>query len=349
MPIGTLRTSSLPWDRKIRFSACMLFSTMMLALTACGQDSAPATSANPLSDPRNLATSASADGRFSVDTPPSLRGEGSTPKGPFADVKPLEIRQGGSLGSLGLNLDTYFAGNLNDTNARIDRLEGAVTAMHRDLKILAPSMQRLALIETDLQDLVGQLEAMLQENGVDAAPVPAYTPPTPISQPEPTEGVIEGTAEAVATSSPTPVTAPAPAPVPSAHQVAEKPAQAAPTPAPAPVSTGSSQISAVRFGGDAGKTRIVFDANQAVTYTKDIDNGENLLVVEIPNAGWGAAAQGTAPKSSTVDTWTAQSNGNGGTRIVMTLKKPVSVIYEGTMKPETSNPHHRIVIDLKPN
>lgn len=348
MPIGTLRTSRPPWDRTIRFSVCMLFSTMMLALTACGQNSAPATSTNPLTDPRNLATPASADGRFSVDVPASLHGN-DKPAGPFAEVKPLEIRQGGSLGSLGLNLDTYFAGNLNDTNARIDRLEGAVTAMHRDLKILAPSMQRLALIETDLQDLVGQLEAMLQENGVDAAPVPAYTPPIPISSPEPAEDVMEDAEESVATSSPAPVTAPAPAPAPSVPQAVEKPAPAAASAPPPPASTGSPQISAVRFGGDAGKTRIVFDATQAVTYTKDIDNGEKLLVVEIPNAAWGAAAQGTAPKSSAIDSWTAQSNGSGGTRIVMTLKKSVSVIYEGTMKPESSNPHHRIVIDLKPN
>lgn len=346
MPIGTLRATNPPWDRTIKFSVCMLLSTLMLGLTACGQNTAPATSANPLSDPRSLATSASADGRFSVDAPASAAGDREKLKGPFGDIAPLEIRQGGALGSLGLNLDTYFSGNLNDTGARLDRLEGAVTAMHRDLKILAPSMQRLALIETDLQDLVGQLEAMLQEGSVDAAPVAAYAPPTPIDAPAPQDA-----ANAIAEPAPSPThTAPPPVTASAAQTPVAAPAAAAAAP-PAATTTpaaGAPQISAVRFGGDGGKTRIVFDGNQPLTYTKDLDNGEKLLVIEVANAGWGAAAQGTAPKSSVIDSWSAQDNGSGGTRIIMALKSPVSVSYDGTMKPESGNPHHRIVIDLRP-
>lgn len=368
MPIGTLWASRPPWDLKRTFSICMLFSIVILAMTACDQNSVPQTSANPLSDPRSQATSASADGRFSVDTPSSLRGESNKPKGPFSDISPLEIKQGGSLGSLGLNLDTYFAGNIGDTNARIDRLEGAVTSMHRDLKILAPSMQRLALIEGDLQDLVAQLEAMLQEDsGVTAAPMPAYTPPTPIAAPvtikpnpaaqtpapasvqsapqslSPEESdMIDELANSDAAPTPAPVTTPLQAPS------AAQPAPTAVAPAPAPVA-GSPRIVGIRFGGDNGKTRIVFDADQPVTYTKDLDNAEKLLVIELPKAAWGAAAQGTAPKSSAVDTWTSQANGSGGTRVILTLKKAVSVSYEGVMKPEPGTPHHRVVIDLQGN
>lgn len=343
MPIGTLWASRPPWDTKRTFLICMLFSIVMLTITACGQNSTPQTSANPLSDPRTLATSASADGRFSVDAPPSMRGETSKLSGPFADVKPLEIRQGGSLGALGLNLDTYFAGNVGDTNERLNRLEGSVTAIHRDLKILAPAMQRLALIENDLQDLVGQLEAMLQEEGGTlpepaAYTPPAYTPPPPsipAQAPQSLDASESAMIDQIASKQPAPVAAPTtPAPVVTAT--------------PTPVA-GSPRIVALRFGGDAGKTRIVFDADQAVTYTQDIDNNENLLVVELPKATWGAAAQGTAPKSSVIDTWSSQPGSNGGTRIVMTLKKPASIVYEGVMKPESSNPHHRVVLDLKPN
>ncbi len=273
--------------------------------------------------------------------PPSTLNPDNKPKGPFGTIPALEIKQGGSLGSLGLNLETYFAGNLNDTNARLDRLEGAVGLMHRDLKILAPSMQRLALIEADLQDLVTQLETMLQEGSPAAAPVPG-----PVSaEPAFNAAIDQDTANAEplpATTAPTQVTpppaaTPEPTPAPTA------------TPAPAPVKTvAGNAVSGIRFGVDGGKTRIVFDANAAITYTKDLDNTENLLVVELPGMGWSGAPSGTAPASSHVKSWSAQPlTDNNGTRIIMILNKAATLSYEAALKPEASNPHYRLVLDLR--
>lgn len=351
MPIGTLRASRPPRDMKRQFLVCVFSSMLMLGLSACGQNPSPATSSNPLADPRNLATSAAADGRFSVDAPPSMRGEENKPKGPFGDVKPIEIRQGGSLGSLGLNLDTYFAGNVGDTNARIDRLEGAVTAIHRDLKILAPSMQRLALIETDLQDLVEQLEAVLQEEGSAAAAPTAYVPPPQaLTASEPSAGEEEFAEDA----EPAPVVPAQQQKAPAAHQPAPVPAPTtpapAPTPAAAPVSAalqaGALQASGLRLGEHPGKTRIVIDMSGTPAYKHDLDNAEKIFMIELPNTAWaGPATQSFS--SPLIQSYTAQPmDNNGGTRIVLVLKKSASVSYQDTLKPANDSPYHRLVIDL---
>lgn len=333
MPIGPCGQRPL-WDRKIRISACMLFSTMMLALTACGQTQTPATSSDPLADPRLLATPAGNDGRFSVDTSAAFINSGETKNKWVGDIKPFEIRQGGSLGALGLNLDTYFAGDISDTGARLDRLEGIVNVMHRDLKILAPSLQRLALIETDLQELVSQLETMLHEQG--SAP---QTAPLPLSPPE--TGV-EQTSESL----------PPPDKIVPPEHLSNKnsePLKTQPeTPPAAPAGEASATISAIRFGGEGGKTRIVLDAKKPLAYTKDLDNKEKLLVIDIPKMSWGAAKQGKAPTSSAIDSWSAQPNNHDGTTLVIALKKTVTISYEGILQPESNNPHYRIVIDLKP-
>lgn len=340
MPIGTLRASRPPRDMKRQFLVCVFSSMLMLGLSACGQNPSPATSSNPLADPRNLATSAAADGRFSVDAPPSLRGEENKPKGPFGDVKPIEIRQGGSLGSLGLNLDTYFAGNVGDTNARIDRLEGAVTAMHRDLKILAPSMQRLALIETDLQDLVEQLEAVLQEEG-GAAPAPtAYVPPPQaLSAPEPSAGEAEFSQNA----EPTPVV---PAQQPAAAPVATPLAPPAAAPVSAALQAGALQASGLRLGEHPGKTRIVIDMSGTPAYKQDLDNAEKIFVIELPNTAWTGPANKSF-SSPLIQSYTAQPMDNSaGTRIVLVLKKTAAVSYQDTLNPASDSPYHRLVIDL---
>lgn len=342
MPIGTLRASSPPRDMKRQFLVCVFSSMIMLGLSACGQNPSPATSSNPLADPRNLATSAAADGRFSVDAPPSLRGDENKPKGPFGDVKPIEIRQGGSLGSLGLNLDTYFAGNVGDTNARIDRLEGAVTAMHRDLKILAPSMQRLALIETDLQDLVEQLEAVLQEEGGTAPAPAAYAPPPqmlPASEPS------VGEEEFAGSTGPVPVVPAQQQTVTPAHQPTPIPSAAA-APVSVALQAGALQASGLRLGDHPGKTRIVIDMNGTPAYKHDLDNAEKIFVIELPNTTWTGPANKSF-SSPLIQSYTVQPmDNNGGTRIVLVLKKTAAVSYQDTLKPASDSPHHRLVIDL---
>ncbi|MCF8495655.1 MAG: hypothetical protein K9G62_03200 [Alphaproteobacteria bacterium] len=57
-----------------------------------------------------------------------------------ATSAPLELRPGGSLGALGLNLDTYFEGSLNEQD-RMSRMETVLSVMQKDLRILALDAQ----------------------------------------------------------------------------------------------------------------------------------------------------------------------------------------------------------------
>ena len=60
---------------------------------------------------------------------------------PLVNAKTFEAEPGGALGSLGLNLDMYFDPGIKDQDVRLDRLERAVIALHKDLRVIAPQLQ----------------------------------------------------------------------------------------------------------------------------------------------------------------------------------------------------------------
>ncbi len=240
--------------------------------------------------------------------------------------------------------------------------------MRRDFEAVLPAIMRLVAVENDIQNLVGQLETLLKNEPASAPliptePLPANPVPPVIEDlaPEPGEPTQEhpsahavnepttlaentGTAQAPPAVSNPEATAP-----PVASPVATSPTpqtQTQPVQAPAAPVAGNA-VSGMRFGVDGNKTRIVFDANASLTYKKDLDNNESLLVIELPGMGWSMAAAGTPPASALVQSWSAQAMDNGGTRIVMILKKPVTLTYEATLKPEPGSPHHRLVLDLR--
>ena len=302
MPIGTRRPPGRYREMKRKLILCVSLSIVMLGVAACGfgsgggageQPGQRSQSAPP--DPRTLAIPASQDGRFSVDSPASMRGDARA--GPFGDIKPLEIRPGGSLGSLGLNLKTFMGEDLRNTDARVERLEHVVAAMHSDVATLAPAMQRMAVIEKDIEALVTQLEALLQEDGHSTpAPVPAPAAAAPqqlmpAPEPEP-EPVVE------AKPAPAPASAPAPAPVVASADA-------------------GLQATNLRVGQHNDRTRLVIDLNGPVQYTIDLDNLEKLLVIELKGAGWrGAATQSfNTPPLQSMNIQTIDNN--GGTRVIV--------------------------------
>lgn len=318
---------------------------------------------------------------------------------PMVNTKPLEVSDSGVMGgSLGLNMDTYFDPNLRDTDARIDRLERALAAMHRDLKTLVTSMQ--------------------QQKPATTAPA-AYTPPA--APAVVTAPAVVNRVPTSAAAAPTPITAPATAPPPSAtpttpaahtstgyhaalppmpggkipttppaplygqnsttaannnnpyqgvisarEDAAATPAAAQsnhlPPPAPEAVGTtanvdkgprdvkngDSAIVSGIRVGEHPDKVRIVFDVTKKTNYTVDLDNSENLLVVELPNARWKTPATtenfGKMPivKSYKVDDF----NDGAGNMFILQLKKPTQIVSQSKI-PALSGAGERIVIDLK--
>ncbi len=278
-----------------------------------------------------------------IARPPKL-GESGRPLG--SDGLP-------QLQAKGINYEQLFTERISDDNKRFDRVETAVLDLRRDFEAVLPAVMRLVAVEGDIQNLVGQLETLLQNEPLPAEPLPVNPVPPMIEDlaPEPrsSEEAPEPAAETTVDTEELETEATAPPAVMAAAT------PIAPTPAPAPVKTAadipvSGGVTGLRFGLDSGKTRIVIDAGQPVTYKKDLDNAESLLIIELPGTGWNMAAQGTAPANALVQSWSTQPiSENSGTRIIMILKKPVTVAYEATLKPEPSSPHHRLVIDLRPH
>lgn len=104
---------------------------------------------------------------------------------------------------------------------------------------------------------------------------------------------------------------------------------------------------AVRLGEDGGKTRLVIDLGQSVTHRTDLDNDEKIMVIEINGAEWNGPATRTFT-SPRIKSYTTQPLESGkGTRLIVTLKKPVKIALDSLLSPDTSTKNYRLVIDLK--
>lgn len=361
-------------------SACFVMSA---PLSGCGGDRPQTTAESPASAATNP-EDGGAIAPLTGSTPPDAE---VRPLKPGQSGRPLGPDGLPQLQAKGINYEQLFTERLENEDKRFDRVETAVLELRRDFESVLPSMMRLVAIEGDIKNLVGQLETLLENEPMpapmipvepvstnpvppmieDLAPEPSHAPAPrekaatpPVN--EPTETMAEKlAAPQVAEAAPTAITPVAAAPPPEPEVPEPAPTVSpqatpppAPTPAPAPAASATpvvagEGVSALRFGVDGDKTRIVFDVGAPVTYKKDLDNGENLLVIELPNLSWKAATAGTPPASALVQSWSAQPMDGGGTRVVMILKKPVTVSYEATLKPETSSPHHRLVLDLRSN
>ena len=247
--------------------------------------------------------------------------EAMMPPDMFSNITPIELKSGGSLGTFGLNLETYFAGDLKDDGDRIKRLERAVIAMHKDFKIMAPKLQKLSDVEVAMKQNVQK--SVLQ-------------PPQPLLAQE---------QQPMATVGPK---VPPTQSLPQASATSGKPVDPGARPmAPAP--DGSATVSGIRTGQHPNMVRVVFDVDSKNTnYTADLDNEENILVVELPNARWKTPTDfenfRSMPvlKSYKVDTF----NNGAGNIFVLQLKKSTEIIKQGKY-PALSGGGERIVIDLK--
>lgn len=125
------------------------------------------------------------------------------------------------------------------------------------------------------------------------------------------------------------------------HPVAA-PAPLAP-PAP-PVAPTGAVVEDLRLGMHADKVRLVFDLTQSGAYSFDLDNNEKLLVLELPETGWGAAMQQAYPKNPLIESYRVEAMGQG-TRVVISLKKPTSILKKALLPPGAKQ-NYRVFVDL---
>ena len=104
-------------------------------------------------------------------------------------------------------------------------------------------------------------------------------------------------------------------------------------------------VTNVRFGSkNNSSTRIVLDATRPVKITTDLDNNEKILVLDIKGLDWKTAMNKSALGSPLIQSYTAQKTTNGS-RLILQLKKPVTLGNPQSLNPE-KDMGHRGFIDL---
>jgi hypothetical protein len=131
---------------------------------------------------------------------------GPTPMDAFRSLAPPE----------GMKFTPLFSAPAGSDDARFDRLEQAVQSLRNDFDTVTPTLVRLAAIEKDIRELVGELRTI-----TDGGPIVEAVPATPVEA-----AVIPGTV--LASPAPAPKAAPAPAAPPPQSQPAPAPAQPIP-------------------------------------------------------------------------------------------------------------------------
>lgn len=289
-----------------------------ILLASCGFPSGKKTSDVPAKTIGNTASPAP------LSVPPIAGDRPPDPNAPPGTLQPPR----------GINTATLFPPGLKDEGDRLDRLETAVQSLRNDFDTMAPAITRLSGIEGDLQDLITQLEALLEETEPAAVAPSAPLPPV--------AAVPEQPALPPAFAPQQPAAAATVPPVAPAAQ------QAAPASTPAPSGKGD-RVSDIRIGEHPDKTRIVLDVNGNAVFTHDLDNLEKILVVELPGSQWSAPAQKSYGGSPLLLSHRTDTINNGaGTRLILQLKSPAAVVYSGLIAGKAPG-EKRIVFDLKPD
>ncbi len=284
--------------------------------TSCGPLTSPSKNTNSQTSSENLiGGNAQPTASAPLEVPPPVAqppNYGSRPLKP-GETKNATMPNGlPALQPKGVNVGNLFAENISDTNSRFERLENAVTGLRQEFESFKPAIVRLVAVESDIQALIKQLDMLLQNE--PTAP-PAQLTPQPQAQ------------------------------LHAADQ-AEPSKAHTPTTQPAAVSSGSF-VKAIRTGKHSNKLRLVLDASRQTPFTADLDNQENLLVIELPEAAWNPSRQKNYPGSSLIQSYSVESiNGGKGSRVVLTLKKSTQLLKQQALPPG-NNPNYRIFLDLK--
>ncbi len=246
----------------------------------------------------------------------------------------------------GINVDTMFSENIKDTGNRFNRVESAVKDLRKEFDGYKPSIVRLAAVESDIQNLIKELEVLLQETPTPQQPT-SLTPGFENAQLQvtqlddrdipPPENPPSYNAESALAAAPTGTKAPTRAPPPQKEK-----------PPPKKVVHKGSVAQNLRVGEHADKLRVVIDTNKKFKYSIDIDNEEKLIIVEIPDAKWVGKNNLKFSVSKLLDSYTIEPiNNNKGTMIIIALKKATSILQKNSLTPDKTSPYHRIYFDLK--
>jgi len=337
------------------------------ALSACGQLSIPSlgtdnTSTNTqtsLSEPNTQSPANNEGFSTPIVAPPSIGQRplkpGETPAqqtlpNGLPALKPLK----------GVNVDKLFAERIGDTGQRFDRLENVVKSMRKEFEAVKPAIVRLVAVESDIQALVEQLEALAvqersQQQGRNA-PV-ALVEESPISQTPQQQKETNSNPTNQLNSADLSEAVSSQGIIPKSNAKPSETSVKAQNPKPPVTSSTSSQttnmsglhVKNLRTGIHADKVRLVLDMSAKTSHSIDVDPSENILILELPNAKWGdASSKNFGSKTPILSSYnTSPMNDGKGVRVILQLKQTPNIMKSDIIPPGPANKNHRLYIDLK--
>lgn len=244
---------------------------------------------------------------------------------------------------------------------RIARLEANVGTLRTDYDRIMPAFASLNTTNERIQTILDGMDkqdGIIRSGGVSRAPA-AEPVVVPVERKETTTTVTSAIKPLPPLSAP-----PLSAPPLSAPPVTEtvkteivktetvtETVEAAPTAVTVPTAPSSGpagSVIGVRIGEHASKTRVVMDLTGKTKpeFKYDLDNGEKLLVVDMPSLGWTGAATGKGGKAAPlVAGWNAQKGAAGGSTVAIQLKKNARILSTQFLPPEGKDPA-RLVMDI---
>lgn len=260
----------------------------------------------------------------------------------------------------GINVNTLFTEKIKNSGERFERVENAVIDIRTEFETYKPAIVRLAAVESDIQNLIKELEVLLQETPSPQRPTallgkvansgdsPDATPEisqlnTGLAPPKPVP-IMEHKSKEPGGSTHKP---PDHGNIPSEEIGSSKQASSN---TPPPSKTPMKGIVALNFrtGEYSDKLRVAFDTNKQTPFTVELDNDERLIIIDLPQARWKTGSSKAFPDSALIETLNVEpTNGGSGTMIILSLRKDTQILQQKHLSPDNSTDYHRIYFDLK--
>lgn len=235
----------------------------------------------------------------------------------------------------GVNPKNIFGKSLRSDTERMDRLERAVQDLRNEFDQAEPSIRRLTALEGEIQKLIKELKVLNNDTS-------GFTTPTAVKRNTSSQGIVGFGASPSVTKRAN--NAPASKATPVKPAPTKAPVKSYQKKSPPNIANGVASVFDVRVGEHPNRTRIVMDVSSTTGFNIDIDNNENIIIIELPQAGWTAAKSKNFAKSNFISSYRVESS-ESGHMMILQLKRDAKVVYKGDLKSNTGN-SRRLVIDL---
>ncbi len=311
--------------RALNISAKLLLSISVVALAACGSGGSPAKTAAPMPPVAEMDAAMTQPAPQPLSTSDTL-----TPVMPSATSTTTTVTTTAAPAAA----TGYAPGSVEE---RIAKLEQTVGSLRSDYDRIMPAFASLNTTNDRIQTLLDEIERETGHKPVVALEPAVVAPTSPATEPAVVTTVTTTkTPDTVKTTTVKTEIAKTETPAPVA---AAEPASASAT---------GANVTGVRIGEHGNKTRFVIDltGKSKPDFKYDLDNGEKLLLVDLPSTGWTGKQSGKGGAGAPlVEGWSVQKGASGGSSLAVQLKKNARILSTQFLPAEGKDPA-RLVMDI---